>query len=559
MADKKKELKLSFDPNTIEHLGIKMYSRIPNAIAELIANAYDAKANNVYVKLYDTGDKRIEIWDDGHGMDFDEVNDKFLRIGRNRRKELATINSGDRKATGKKGLGKLALFGLGDLIEITTIKKNSEGSNEKLKFTLNWEILKKTEQGEDYKPPFDSELCSPKDKGTSIILTNLRDDEKFDKKDLAINLSRLFNCFDKNFRCFVSLNDDEAIEVNNELKFDNIDEELKWEFPEFSKNIDIDYENKGKIYGKIISTKKPLKDIPRGITLFSNGRLVNAPEFFGHSESSHVFSYLTGWLNVDFIDNDKEDLIATDRQSLTWDIPDTKPLRQFLDTVIGKVAADWRIRRKKKKENTIKDETGIDIKEWPEKQPEEIKELLKAILSASATSSAMPTKKYLDLVTALYDLAPPNFYYHWRNLHDEIKNASEDDYIKPQPDYYRAFLEAAKRYANSVKTKSDYKEKNPSEQTMMSSVFGASDKRLLSVTQKYEEPSKISFNEATLSSIEEGQKFLSMGIVAGARNPISHEEIIHLKESNLFNEQDCLDALSLLSHLFRRLDDAEKI
>ena len=45
-------------------------------------------------------------------------------------------------------------------------------------------------------------------------------------------------------------------------------------------------------------TKKPLKPGLRGISLFANGRLVNAAEFFGVSESSHAFSYFTGWLDV---------------------------------------------------------------------------------------------------------------------------------------------------------------------------------------------------------------------------------------------------------------------
>lgn len=42
MEDRK--LIMSFDPHTIEHLGVKMYSVLPNAIAELIANAYNADA-----------------------------------------------------------------------------------------------------------------------------------------------------------------------------------------------------------------------------------------------------------------------------------------------------------------------------------------------------------------------------------------------------------------------------------------------------------------------------------------------------------------------------------
>jgi len=66
------------------------------------------------------------------------------------------------------------------------------------------------------------------------------------------------------------------------------------------------------------------------------------------------------------------------------------------------------------------------------------------------------------------------------------------------------------------------------------------------------------FQDTTKTNIEDGQKLLSMGIVAGCRNPVSHEEICDLLESNLFTEKDCLDALSILSHIFRRLDDAER-
>lgn len=66
------------------------------------------------------------------------------------------------------------------------------------------------------------------------------------------------------------------------------------------------------------------------------------------------------------------------------------------------------------------------------------------------------------------------------------------------------------------------------------------------------------FAESTLENIEEGQKFLSMGVVCGGRNIISHEEITDLRDSKLFTEKDCLDLLSLLSHLFKRLDESKK-
>ena len=85
----KEELKLRFDPHTIEHLGIKMYSQLPYALAELVANAYDAGAENVIIRLYDENpeNKRIIVSDDGEGMSFDEIRDNFLVIGRRRRDE----------------------------------------------------------------------------------------------------------------------------------------------------------------------------------------------------------------------------------------------------------------------------------------------------------------------------------------------------------------------------------------------------------------------------------------------------------------------------------------
>lgn len=128
-------LKMSFDPHTIEHLGIKMYSVLPNAIAELVANAYDADATEVHIKLYnEAGYKRIIISDDGIGMTFYEINENFLRIGRKRRETDSGISQiKHRKVTGRKGLGKLAFFGIGDVIRIRTIKEGYSTS-----FTLDW-------------------------------------------------------------------------------------------------------------------------------------------------------------------------------------------------------------------------------------------------------------------------------------------------------------------------------------------------------------------------------------------------------------------------------------
>lgn len=56
--------------------------------------------------------------------------------------------------------------------------------------------------------------------------------------------------------------------------------------------------------------------------------------------------------------------------------------------------------------------------------------------------------------------------------------------------------------------------------------------------------------------VEEGQKWYSAGVVTGFKNPVtSHCTEEELKKRGLFSEKDCLDILSLLSHLFDRLNN----
>ena len=406
------KLRMSFDPSTIEHLGVKMYSNLPTAMAELIANAYDADAQTVKIKIIDTdAEKTIIVDDDGEGMDFDELNDKFLRIGRNRRKDgLKNSPSGQRIATGKKGLGKLAFFGIGEVITITTIKR---GSGKKITFTLKWDDLMHTHNS-DYEPEYTIEDCAIDKNGTTIELSELKRKSSIDKEDLASSISKLFNVFDQNFKVSISLNGDEPITIDSALKFKNIDKEFNWSFPEFADEVDSEYPLQESIFGEIMSTEKPLKPGLRGITLFANGRLVNAPEFFGVSESSHGFSYFTGWLDVDFIDDWEEDVISTDRQSLNWDLPKTYELREFLKKSMSQLEREWRAKRNEKRRETLKEKTKIDIPNWYDKLPQSVLSNIEPIVNSIVDDSELTEEQQSTVVNNLHLLVPEYPFYHWR-------------------------------------------------------------------------------------------------------------------------------------------------
>ena len=109
-------------------LGKNLYSNAANAISELVANALDAKAPEVYVYI-DMSDKKrsvIEIMDNGSGMDYTDLADKYVWIGRNKRTDT-DLNSADKKTVmGRKGIGKLAALYLSNKYYILT-KKAREG------------------------------------------------------------------------------------------------------------------------------------------------------------------------------------------------------------------------------------------------------------------------------------------------------------------------------------------------------------------------------------------------------------------------------------------------
>src|SRR5690348_5746010 len=81
-------LAMKVDLTIVEHLGLNMYTTLPPVVSELVANAWDADAINVWITLPNgpIDDKsEIVIRDDGVGMTYQEILDKYLFVARNRR------------------------------------------------------------------------------------------------------------------------------------------------------------------------------------------------------------------------------------------------------------------------------------------------------------------------------------------------------------------------------------------------------------------------------------------------------------------------------------------
>ena len=89
-------ISFNFTYYAMKLLGKNLYSNPWTAISELVANGIDSGAENVHV-LVDMRDKEhavVEIFDDGHGMSYTDLRDKYTVIGRNKRESEENIQEG---------------------------------------------------------------------------------------------------------------------------------------------------------------------------------------------------------------------------------------------------------------------------------------------------------------------------------------------------------------------------------------------------------------------------------------------------------------------------------
>ena len=86
--------------------------------------------------------------------------------------------------------------------------------------------------------------------------------------------------------------------------------------------------------------------------------------------------------------------------------------------------------------------------------------------------------------------------------------------------------------------------------TLVEQVFGQEDTRKIWLTNKSTPSEK---------DIDEGCKFLSMGIMTGFRNPaVGHNSLTKSAKIKIFSDRNCLDILNTISYLFDRLEKRKK-
>jgi hypothetical protein len=363
---------------TVDKLGVKLYDRVSAVIAELVANGYDADATDVTIeapmgaylaslhqgKVSDSG-HTIIVTDNGCGMVPDVVNPFYLKVGGERRKDPARgdrTRKFDRRVMGRKGVGKLAPFGICSTIEVISSGGDLvDGVDEHGKpakgyktahFTMRRDDIMSDEE-ENYEPVVGSldETVRPTT-GTTLIMTDFIRRQVPDMQSFARQLAQRFGMRTADWR--IKLIDSSmapgtdgreadigafAIETmaNTNVTLQGpVSESVALSDRKNFQAIGPDgaampgleagfVHTDGRFYpvtGWVAYAKESYRDdLMAGIRIYCRGKIAAQTNVFnrksGFTGEYNIRSYLVGELHADWLD-EGEDLIQTDRRDILW-------------------------------------------------------------------------------------------------------------------------------------------------------------------------------------------------------------------------------------------------
>ncbi len=373
------EYLLTIDLNTLNHLGIGLYSNIPAVLSEVVANSWDADASKVEINI-DKRKKIITISDDGWGMAKEDINKKYLKVGYAKRENEPPITPKGRHVFGRKGIGKLSLFSIADTIEVHSIKTDKKKTIEKNGFIMNAQKIAEEIKRVDgvYAPiPVEKKKITI-EKGTKIVLSDLKKSLGLVESFLRRRIARRFAIIGEEHDFSVIINNN-PITVEDRDYFKNL--EYLWCIGEGSEKylnscpkckkhtkLDgiIDPTKDFKITGWVgtFDEQKSIEEGNNTIAVMAWGKLIHEDILKDLKEGGIFTKYIIGEIRADFLDFDEEEDISTsNRQSVKEDDPRFQVLKKYVqENILKEIQNKWRDWRNEDAERKALE--NPKIKEW---------------------------------------------------------------------------------------------------------------------------------------------------------------------------------------------------
>lgn len=359
---------------TIDKLGVKLYDKASAVVAELIANAYDADATQATVEVPlgtelalkshhgDTVDKghEVVVRDDGHGMTPAEAQTYFLVVGtdrRDRKTDGAKSREKERPVMGRKGIGKLAPFGICRRIEVLSAGGRRTRRGYRVShFVMDFDkIVKDAETA----VPLESGSLDKtwrKTRGTEVRLSNFLP-KRVPVRDVFMRqVARRFAFASTDFSMLV--HDSRTGHDIAVPKFEiALNEPTKITIDDRPVLLG---DARLPVTGWVAFAKESYRDEEEaGVRVYARGKIVATTRDFeqpaGFTGEYTTRSYLVGEVHAEWLDaDDDEDLVRTDRQGILWDSDKGDAFRLWGMALIREIgAASKKPRRKKKSEQFL--------------------------------------------------------------------------------------------------------------------------------------------------------------------------------------------------------------
>lgn len=335
-----RKLRMNFAGRFIDLLGQQMYGGPVPSVAELVANAWDADANEVEINipedLTESGAEIVVKDKGGSGMNFEEINEYYLNVGYERRKR-GENTPGGRPVMGRKGIGKLAGFGIAEDIIIISVN-----DGDLVEFNLNYTDLKskQTLEGFEFKPTRDEQTDEPN--GVTVIYRNLKSKQKINIDNFRKSMGRRFALGKEQMKVIVN---------GEEITHDDLD--FEYRTPDNDDWQEEDVPGFGKVSYWFGFLRKTIQESElRGVSVFARGRVAQFTPFVfnltGGINGQIGLEYLTGQVKCEELD-EKDDYIATDRQTVNWQLGKAPILEKWGQDKIKELCKGWKKRREKEK------------------------------------------------------------------------------------------------------------------------------------------------------------------------------------------------------------------
>jgi len=345
------ELVLRFSHNIIDHLGLKLYQNRPtNVLAELVANAWDAGAEHVWIdintSIEDRDRRYIAVADNGRGMNVATLANTYLIIGLP--KDRSHYMSGGRRPMGRKGIGKLAPFGIAQTMDVLTVAER-DGSRAATWLSLDsLGILEVQGPGQPldqriYKPKIICKAIDPSaidpssdgtgsverflgyvgDKtGTLVLLRKLSLMRAIGEDTVRQAMGRRFTVTLARHDFIVDVNGRPVTEVEALPKFE-------FRIPTDGKVTEKVGSHDVSYWVGFVETAEWPQD-EAGVGVYTHGKIAqDRPHTFGLKGREIFTRYMYGVVEADWLDDLPQDIVSTDRTSIDWDHPEAAALREW--------------------------------------------------------------------------------------------------------------------------------------------------------------------------------------------------------------------------------------